>query len=231
MASGPASLTQLPRSNVSLPLGDINVVVVTDVHSWVAGHARHGEPFDADYGDVLSFFRRLQAHPTFVSENRDLFFVMNGDFVDGTGLSTVPPTYLTPILRQMPWDAVNIGNHELYHNGECDADEDVALSESTRLLLYLSTHVPGSHSSKRNDPVLAGKRLCQALVRRLPNIERAARVKWRADWRAVRSPPGQQLTRFSVRISLQLRVQLQNDDRGTRAGCGPARLVPESVGR
>jgi 2',3'-cyclic-nucleotide 2'-phosphodiesterase (5'-nucleotidase family) len=113
-----ASAAHTPRNHFPLPLGDINVVVVTDVHSWVAGHARHGEPFDADYGDVVSFYRRLQSHPTLLTEARDLFFVMNGDFMDGTGLSTIPPRHLTPILRQMPWDAVNMGNHELYHNGE-----------------------------------------------------------------------------------------------------------------
>jgi 2',3'-cyclic-nucleotide 2'-phosphodiesterase (5'-nucleotidase family) len=114
----------MPRSlllpNVTLPLGDINVVVVTDVHSWVAGHARHEPTLDADYGDVLSFYLMLQAlvEDDGQAAPRDLFFVMNGDFVDGTGLSSVPPEFLTPILQRMPWDAVNMGNHELYHNGE-----------------------------------------------------------------------------------------------------------------
>eukprot|EP00557_Chaetoceros_sp_GSL56_P002281 CAMPEP_0176502604 /NCGR_PEP_ID=MMETSP0200_2-20121128/14846_1 /TAXON_ID=947934 /ORGANISM="Chaetoceros sp., Strain GSL56" /LENGTH=551 /DNA_ID=CAMNT_0017901695 /DNA_START=559 /DNA_END=2214 /DNA_ORIENTATION=+ len=51
-----------------------------------------------------------------IEEEKDLFFVMNGDFMDGTGLSTYPPEYLTPILQHMPWDALNIGNHELYKN-------------------------------------------------------------------------------------------------------------------
>ncbi|KAI2510929.1 hypothetical protein MHU86_3550 [Fragilaria crotonensis] len=41
---------------------------------------------------------------------------MNGDFTDGTGLSAYPPSHLTPILEKMPWDALNIGNHELYVN-------------------------------------------------------------------------------------------------------------------
>jgi hypothetical protein len=45
---------------LDLPLGAINVVVLTDVHSWIAGHGSH-EPVDnADYGDVLSFYERLQ---------------------------------------------------------------------------------------------------------------------------------------------------------------------------
>lgn len=103
-----------------LPLGDINVVIVTDVHSWVAGHSRH-ELLDATYGDVVSFYRRL--HEQVRQRDRQqnskqaLFFVMNGDFVDGTGLSAIPPVHLTPILQRMPWDAVNMGNHELYYNG------------------------------------------------------------------------------------------------------------------
>lgn len=99
------------RSNSELlPWGDINVFVVTDVHSWVAGHGRH-EADDADYGDVLSFYQLLKQQ----NPKRDIFFVMNGDFMDGTGLSTIPPSHLLPILMKMPWDAVNLGNHELYH--------------------------------------------------------------------------------------------------------------------
>lgn len=106
---------------VHLPWGDINVVVVTDVHAWVAGHALHpfwsnatDVPTDAGYGDVLSFYQRLQSDASRL--DKDLFFVMNGDFMDGTGLSTIPPEKLLPILKRMPWDAVNIGNHELYHS-------------------------------------------------------------------------------------------------------------------
>ena len=93
-----------------LTFGDINIVAVTDVHSWVAGHGKHEPALDADYGDVLSFVQELrEKHP-------NVYFVMNGDFVDGTGLSTVPPEHLTPILEQMPFSAINMGNHELYHN-------------------------------------------------------------------------------------------------------------------
>jgi len=101
-------------TTVQLPLGDINVVAVTDVHSWVAGHSRHEPSLDADYGDVLSFYQELEEAANKVG--KDVFFVMNGDMVDGTGLSTVPPEHLLPIIETMPFDAVNMGNHELYHN-------------------------------------------------------------------------------------------------------------------
>ena len=95
---------------VDLPFGEINVVVLTDVHSWVAGHTTHEPTLDANYGDILSFYERLKE----LAPDKDIFFVMNGDFMDGTGLSTYPPSHLTPILRFMPWDALTIGNHEFY---------------------------------------------------------------------------------------------------------------------
>eukprot|EP00549_Striatella_unipunctata_P025862 CAMPEP_0118713418 /NCGR_PEP_ID=MMETSP0800-20121206/25501_1 /TAXON_ID=210618 ORGANISM="Striatella unipunctata, Strain CCMP2910" /NCGR_SAMPLE_ID=MMETSP0800 /ASSEMBLY_ACC=CAM_ASM_000638 /LENGTH=553 /DNA_ID=CAMNT_0006618859 /DNA_START=86 /DNA_END=1747 /DNA_ORIENTATION=+ len=98
---------------MSLPLGEINVLILTDVHSWVGGHNEHEPQLNADYGSVLSFYEQLKD----IMKNeldKDLFFVMNGDFRDGTGLSTSPPHALVPILERMPWDAVNMGNHELY---------------------------------------------------------------------------------------------------------------------
>ncbi|CAJ1953690.1 unnamed protein product [Cylindrotheca closterium] len=102
-----------------LPLGEINVLVLTDVHSWLAGHGRQEENLNADYGDVLSFYENLK---TYCDENdQDLWFVSNGDFVDGTGLS-IPgdPSSLVPVLQKMPLDALTCGNHELYIDDTVD---------------------------------------------------------------------------------------------------------------
>jgi len=98
----------------NLPFSDINVVVVTDVHSWVGGHGYHeGDTYNADYGDVISFVERLKAYAS--ANDRDVWFVMNGDWIDGTGLAVNgDPSKLIPILEKMPWDAMNVGNHELY---------------------------------------------------------------------------------------------------------------------
>ena len=117
----------------SIPWNDINILVVTDVHSWIGSHERHTtsttsrsvvdedydnyddnqvnthSKMDADYGDILSFYQRLQQElndlndqdedettTEFINDNnnnkikkkknrrRELFFVMNGDFMDGT---------------------------------------------------------------------------------------------------------------------------------------------------
>jgi hypothetical protein len=107
-------------------LNDVNIVVLTDVHSWVAGHGRHEPYLNADSGDILSWYQHFQeaiiaaaAHnddEAAAADKKDLFFVMDGDFVDGTGLSQVPPRRLVPILQHMPFSAINLGNHEIYHN-------------------------------------------------------------------------------------------------------------------
>ena len=104
---------------ISLPFGDVNVLVLTDVHSWIAGHERHESELNVDYGDVLSFYQYLKEYIQKYNQG-DLLLVMNGDFMDGTGLSTEPPTHLTPLLEQMPWDLINMGNHELYFNETVD---------------------------------------------------------------------------------------------------------------
>ena len=67
----------------ALPFGDINLLVVTDVHSWIGGHKKNEPELDVDYGDVVSFHERLKEYCQ--ETNKDYFFVMNGDYVDGTG--------------------------------------------------------------------------------------------------------------------------------------------------
>lgn len=101
-------------TTLPLPLGDMNLMVLTDVHSWISGHERHESSINADYGDVLSLYRRLKDEIR-RKYRKDFFMVMNGDFMDGTGLSTTPPQYLTPLLATMPFAIINLGNHELYH--------------------------------------------------------------------------------------------------------------------
>jgi 2',3'-cyclic-nucleotide 2'-phosphodiesterase (5'-nucleotidase family) len=100
-------------------LNNVNIVVLTDVHSWVAGHGRHEPYWNADYGDILSWYQHLQQaividanddyEETDSTRKKNLFFVMNGDFVDGTGLSQVPPRHLLPIMQHMPFSAINLG--------------------------------------------------------------------------------------------------------------------------
>ena len=95
---------------------DINIVHVTDVHSWLSGHL-HEPANEADYPDVLALFQHLEARAH--AQGRDIFLFNSGDIVDGTGLAgatAVDGAALTPIIRQMPFAALTCGNHELYIN-------------------------------------------------------------------------------------------------------------------
>ena len=103
--------TESPVDTLGLTLQDVNILIVTDVHSWVAGHNNHEPNLDINYGDVLSFYINLQQAAE--RNHKDLLFVMNGDFLHGSALSQNPPQALTPILQHMPWDLITLGNHDL----------------------------------------------------------------------------------------------------------------------
>ena len=101
----------LAAINPDLPFSDINILVVSDVHSHVAGHP-HEPDRNADFGDLFSFHERLVAH----SEEKgmgDVWLFDNGDILHGTGLAMDGnATNLLPILNSMPWDSMTMGRQE-----------------------------------------------------------------------------------------------------------------------
>ena len=86
---------------------DVNIVAVTDVHSWLSGH-RHPDNvprLDADYGDLRSFYHHVKAAAD--QQGCDVFFFNSGDLLEGTGLSDSTPVHgeaVTPLVQQMPVD-------------------------------------------------------------------------------------------------------------------------------
>ena len=107
---------QLPAS-----FGDINLLVVTDAHSWITGHSHldSAVPLDAGYGEIASAAQHIKALAA--KEGRDVFFVNSGDHTEGSGLSDAS-MYTTgihgydlfPLVQMMPFDALTVGNHDLY---------------------------------------------------------------------------------------------------------------------
>jgi len=95
-------------------LGEVNLVLTTDIHSWIEG--REHEPYlNATLGHVTSFVEQLRKIGR--AARRDIFFLDNGDINDGTALSGLAPDhvdYLSPLMQAAPYDALNLGNHELY---------------------------------------------------------------------------------------------------------------------
>jgi len=95
-------------------LGEVNIVVTTDIHSWITG--RDHEPFlNVSLGHVTSFVEHLRELAA--KQKKDVFFFDNGDINDGTALSGLASDhveYLAPLMQAVPYDALNLGNHELY---------------------------------------------------------------------------------------------------------------------
>jgi len=107
--------------STALEFRDVNIFSVTDVHSWIAGGDKQVAPgtplLDGTFGDLTSFVER--ARTAAAKEGKDVFLIDNGDVIDGTGLSNAADDhcqYLLPLLQQVPFDALNCGNHELYSN-------------------------------------------------------------------------------------------------------------------
>jgi hypothetical protein len=67
-----SSTSSISNFDPQLPFGDINVVVLTDVHSWLASHKRQEPYMDVDLGNVLSFWERLKEFCDL--NDMDLFF-------------------------------------------------------------------------------------------------------------------------------------------------------------
>ncbi|KAJ9658324.1 hypothetical protein H2198_003754 [Neophaeococcomyces mojaviensis] len=110
----PGALPTLPQQIKDIHWGQVNILSTTDTHGWLAGHLLD-ENYSADYGDFADFVRKMKAKADVLGV--DLLLVDSGDLHDGTGLgdATTPNGRLTlPIFQQLPYDALSIGNHELY---------------------------------------------------------------------------------------------------------------------
>ncbi|KJZ77027.1 hypothetical protein HIM_03348 [Hirsutella minnesotensis 3608] len=97
-----------------LQWGQINFLHTTDTHGWLQGHLKE-KNYGADWGDFVSFTRRMKdsAHRM----GADLLLIDTGDLHDGTGLSDatkVDGTESMPIFKEIDYDLLAMGNHELY---------------------------------------------------------------------------------------------------------------------
>ncbi|KAF8733290.1 hypothetical protein AX14_003932 [Amanita brunnescens Koide BX004] len=115
------SVPSLMSPSRPLQWGDVNIIHTTDTHGWLLGHQKSSFPepnYSGDLGDFFSFV----AHMKRFSRERDvdLLVVDTGDLHDGTGLSDgYPPGGVdghesNEIFKQLPYDVLAIGNHELY---------------------------------------------------------------------------------------------------------------------
>ncbi|KAF9372080.1 hypothetical protein CPB97_001475 [Podila verticillata] len=112
----PGVPTPKPVDLRPLEWGDVNVISTTDTHGWLSGHVKEA-PYSADFGDFASFLSHMREQA--VHRRKDLLVVDSGDLHDGNGLSDSTPSngqVSDPIFAKINYDALAVGNHELYVN-------------------------------------------------------------------------------------------------------------------
>ncbi|KAF7352259.1 Vacuolar protein [Mycena venus] len=124
----PSSWNSQRLSTPSRPLqwGDINVISTTDTHGWLLGHQHESFPepnYSGTWGDYAAFVSHMKE----LAEEKDvdLLLVDSGDLHDGSSpseracrmdfrLGGVDAQDSNEFFKQIPYDVLAIGNHELY---------------------------------------------------------------------------------------------------------------------
>ncbi|ORZ22805.1 Metallo-dependent phosphatase-like protein [Lobosporangium transversale] len=137
-----------PANLRPLEWGELNVISTTDTHGWLAGHVKENS-YSADFGDFASFLSHMREQAYY--RRKDLLVVDSGDLHDGNGLADATPVngqISNPIFQKINYDALAIGNHEMYEN---DVAENVFRNFAPKWgKKYLTSNVffKDSHSNK-----------------------------------------------------------------------------------
>ncbi|KAJ7632877.1 Metallo-dependent phosphatase-like protein [Roridomyces roridus] len=136
----------LTRPSRPLQWDSVNIIHTTDSHGWLLGHQKPSFPepnYSGDFGDFSSFVTHMKELA--LQKDVDLLLVDSGDLHDGTGLSDGYPTggvdahASNEFFKQLPYDLLAIGNHELYiYNNTLDMYRNFAPRFNGR---YLSSNV------------------------------------------------------------------------------------------
>ncbi|KAK6542429.1 hypothetical protein TWF694_006385 [Orbilia ellipsospora] len=102
-----------------LPWGQITFAHTSDTHGWLEGHVKEAN-YGADWGDYVSFIRHMRYKAR--SLGVDFLVVDSGDLHDGAGITDataklpggVNGQVGLPIYKNLDYDLLTIGNHELY---------------------------------------------------------------------------------------------------------------------
>ncbi|KAJ3356968.1 hypothetical protein HDU83_009138 [Entophlyctis luteolus] len=132
-----------------LPWNDWNFIATTDIHGFVTGQGGNSQgQYSANMADFAVFVDEMKALAD--SKGVELFVVDSGDHHDGTALSDdllAQPVdgYLTePVVAQVAYDVLSIGNHEMYLNPIIDyTAQNVSVLWGPKYLTsntYLSTN-------------------------------------------------------------------------------------------
>ncbi|KAG0346799.1 hypothetical protein BG004_000786 [Podila humilis] len=146
--SQPGVPTPKPVDLRPLEWGDINVISTTDTHGWLAGHLKEA-PYSADFGDFASFLSHMREQAA--HRRKDLLVVDSGDLHDGNGLSDSTPQngeVSDPIFSKINYDALAIGNHELYVDNIAEATYRTFAPKWGRRYLTSNTFIKDAQTNK-----------------------------------------------------------------------------------
>ncbi|KAL1917380.1 uncharacterized protein VTP21DRAFT_5036 [Calcarisporiella thermophila] len=104
----------IPLEFRPLEWGDFSIIQTTDTHGFLPGHLTEAN-YAGDWGDFTSFVEHMKEKSRELK--KDLFVIDTGDLHDGNGFadaSEVSGTQSDPLFFNIPYDALTIGNHELY---------------------------------------------------------------------------------------------------------------------
>ncbi|KAL0948026.1 hypothetical protein HGRIS_010652 [Hohenbuehelia grisea] len=169
----PTPLIPLTPPSRPLEWGDINIIHTTDSHGWLLGHQKESFPepnYSADFGEFASFVQRMK--DIAIEKDVDLLLVDSGDLHDGSGLTDGYPAGdvnghdANRFVRQIPYDVMTIGNHELYnYNVTLDMYKNFVPNIKGH---YLSSNVNITTLDQEENPlnVPVGKRFAKFTTRK-----------------------------------------------------------------
>lgn len=132
-AASEQSYFALKQHRRPLVHGEYEFLQTTDTHGWFE---QTTDTYFGDWGDLANFHHHMK------TQNPNLIFIDSGDKHDGNGVSdasTPRGHYSRRLFRDMPYDAVTVGNHELYNAEVATLEyEEVSLHLGDR---YLSGNV------------------------------------------------------------------------------------------
>ncbi|RKF61583.1 Uncharacterized protein PB2B2.06c [Erysiphe neolycopersici] len=138
-AEQPKAVSPVTAPSRNLSLGQLNFLHTTDSHGWHPGHLQEGQ-YSADFGDYISFIQRMREKTD--AAGTDLLVIDTGDRVEGNGLfdsSNPQGLYTYDIIKEVEYDVLIPGNHELYHPSVVDAEyTKIALATKDK---YIASNV------------------------------------------------------------------------------------------
>lgn len=113
---------------IALAQHHFSILHTTDLHGYVAGH-RHDPYLNSDLGDFVSVVSHLRKNAA--ASGTHLLVVDTGDLIMGTGYSDASEVHgekIYPLIAQLDYDALTIGNHDMDEGDSVTLEHEILLA-------------------------------------------------------------------------------------------------------